>query len=522
MSGRDLIVGIDAGTSVTKVVAFDLDGKELAAAGRPNRYDELPGGGVEQDMARTWADTVAVLRELGETVPRLRERVLALAVTGQGDGTWLYDEEGEPTAPAWLWLDSRAAGIVREMGESGVRALAYRYTGCGMNACNQSAQLLWLKRNAPEVLARSATACHCKDWLYFKLTGERVTDVSEAAFTFGDYRTRAYAPEILAAMGLEAERRLLPEPVDGTRTTHPLSAAAAAATGLPEGLPVSLGFVDVVCTALGGGIYEPGRAIGCSIVGSTGMHMRFVADAAGVELAPEPAGYTMQFPVPGALAQMHSNMAATLNIDWVVDLARQAAALLGQEVDRRTALVALDARVLEARPAAALYHPYIHEAGERGPFLDANARASFTGLTTRVGFTDLVRSVYEGLALAARDCYSAMGHVPEEVRVAGGAARSKALKTILASVLGAPLRESHRQEAGAAGAAMMAAVAVGAFPDMAAAARRWVTPLLGDLVRPEPELARLYDRLFPLYLATRDAMPPLWAGLASFRNGDLP
>ncbi|MEK0081597.1 FGGY family carbohydrate kinase [Benzoatithermus flavus] len=520
MSRKDVIVGIDAGTSVTKVVAFDLDGNELAAVGRPNRYEELPGGGVEQDMARTWADTVAVLRELAEAVPGLRERAAALAVTGQGDGTWLYDEAGEPTAPAWLWLDSRAAGIVRELDRNGVRALAYRHTGCGMNACNQSAQLLWLKRHAPHVLARSATACHCKDWLYFKLTGQRVTDVSEAIFTFGDFRTRTYAPEILTAMGLEAERRLLPEPIDGTRTTHPLSAAASAATGLPAGLPVALGFVDVVCTALGGGIYEPGRAIGCSIVGSTGMHMRFLPDVAEVRLGREPAGYTMQFPVPGSVAQMHSNMAATLNIDWVVDLARQAAGLLGQEVDRRAALATLDARVLDAKPAATLYHPYIHEAGERGPFLDAAARASFTGLSTRVGFTDLVRSVYEGLAFAARDCYSAMGHVPEEVRVAGGAARSKALKTILASVLGAPLRESHRQEAGAAGAAMMAAVAVGVFPDMAAAASRWVTPLLGDLVRPEPELARLYDRLFPLYVATRTAMPPLWAELASLKNGD--
>ena len=129
---------------------------------------------------------------------------------------------------------------------------------------------------------------------------------------------------------------------------------------------------------------------------------------------------------------------------------------------------------------------------------------------------------HEGLGLAARDCYGAMGHVPEEVRVAGGAARSKALKTILASVLGAPVRESSRQEAGAAGAAMMAAVAVGIFPDMAATAAKWVTPLLGDLVRPDPKLGRLYDRLLPVYVATRTAMTPIWAELAGLRRGDHP
>ena len=515
---RELIVGIDAGTSVLKAVAFDLDGRELASSGRPNRYADLPGGGVEQDMARTWADAVAVLRELAEAVPDLRGRAIALAVTGQGDGTWLVGRDGEPVAPAWLWLDSRSASIVRELDRSGARARMYRHTGCGLNACNQSAHLIWLKRHAPELLARTAAACHCKDWLYLNLTGELVTDVSEGTFTFGDFRTRSYDEEVLAVLDLSAERRLLPPMIDGSRQTHALTEAAAATTGLPAGLPVALGYLDVLCAALGGGVYEPGRAIGCSIVGSTGMHIRFVADAMALQLGPEPSGYTMPFPVPGSVTQMQSNMAATLNIDWVVDRAREAAELLGHPFDRKTTLATLDARVLEGRPVATLYHPYIHEAGERGPFVDVNARAQFTGISTRTGFLDLVRSVYEGLAFAARDCYGAMGHVPDEIRLAGGAARSRSLKTILASALDAPVRESARQEAGAAGAAMMAAVAIGVFPDLGAATRRWVTPLLGDLVRPDPALAAVYARAFPTYVATRAAMPPLWEQLAALRS----
>jgi erythritol kinase len=216
---------------------------------------------------------------------------------------------------------------------------------------------------------------------------------------------------------------------------------------------------------------------------------------------------------------MQSNMAATLNIDWVVDRAREAAELLGHPFDRKTTLATLDARVLEAKPAAALYHPYIHDAGERGPFVDVNARAQFTGLSVQTSFLDLVRAVYEGLAFAARDCYGAMGHLPEEIRLAGGAARSKALKTILAATLDAPVRESSRQEAGAAGAAMMAAVAVGLFPDLAAATDRWVRPLLGDLVRPDPALAAIYAQAFSAYVATRMVMPPVWADLAAIRTG---
>ena len=225
----------------------------------------------------------------------------------------------------------------------------------------------------------------------------------------------------------------------------------------------------------------------------------------------------MPFPVPGSVTQMQSNMAATLNIDWIVACAREAAGVLGHEVGRRAALAALDARVLEARPAAALFHPYIHEAGERGPFVEASARAMFTGLSTRTGFVDLVRSVYEGLGLAARDCYQAMGHVPDEVRVAGGAARSRAFKTILASVLDVPIRDVAREESGAAGCAMMAAVAIGAERDMAAAVRTWVEPTLGDRIMPDPALTSAYDALFPLYQQTRQAMPPIWRGLAAHR-----
>jgi erythritol kinase len=515
---RDLILSIDAGTSVIKVLAFDLDGNEVGAAFRPNSYRTGAGGAVDQDMARTWRDTIAVLRDLTENNAGIGGRAAALAVTGQGDGTWLADKAGEPVAPAWLWLDSRAASLVEEKESSGVRRRMYQHTGCGLNACNQSSQLAWMERHTPEVLDRAATAQHCKDWLYLGLTGQRATDVTEGVFTFGDFRTRRYVPEILDWMEISKRRHLLPDLVDGTRTTHALTSSAAQETGLPSGLPVSLGSVDVACSSLGAGLYEPGRNVGCSIVGSTGMHMRFVPNASDVTLAPEPGGYTMAFPVDGAIAQMQSTMAATINIDWIVEIGRDAARALGHEIDRKEALKALDARVLDAIPNLEIYHPYILDAGERGPFTNANARAQFIGLTHQTSYVDLVRAVYDGLVLAARDCYAAMGSLPDEIRIAGGAARSKALKVLLASALGVPVRESAREESGAAGAAMMAAVAIGAIPDMATAVGKWVTPSLRGTVQPEAALKVRYDQLFPIYVKARQVMPPVWTDLAAARN----
>lgn len=96
---EEIIIGIDAGTSVIKSVAFSTRGEQLAVAAIANHYKTLKNGGVEQDMARTWKDAAQTLRDLADKIDNLNSRVIAIAVTGQGDGMWLIDKEGEPAAP---------------------------------------------------------------------------------------------------------------------------------------------------------------------------------------------------------------------------------------------------------------------------------------------------------------------------------------------------------------------------------------------------------------------------------------
>jgi erythritol kinase len=509
-----LLIGIDAGTSVIKSVAFTTDGEQIASAAIANTYKALPGGGAEQDMAQTWGDAAATLKQLTEKVPRLAERTIVVAVTGQGDGMWLVDKAGEPVAPAWLWLDARSAAIAEGFAKSPAHAGHYKRTGTGVNACQMSTQLAWMRRHRPDVLAGAETSFHCKDWLYFKLTGRRATDPSEANFTFGDYRRRAYAPYILDELGAGDAKRLLPEIVEGTESSDGLSPEAAKLTGLKAGTPVCLGYVDVVCTGLGGGLFDPDGKIGCTIVGSTGMHMRVAPNADAVRLNAEMSGYTMAFPVPGMYAQMQSNMASTLNIDWLLDIARGILNGVNIERSRGDLLDGLDQRVLAVPAASVLYHPFISQAGERGPFMEPSARAMFSGLDVTMGFDHLMRGVFEGLCYAARDCYAAMGDIPKEVRVTGGAARSAALRLMLASTLNASIRTVKREEAGAAGAAMMAAVQQGLFKNMQACAETWVDPLLGEATFPDGQLAKTYDLAFATYRQAREAMRPVWKSMA--------
>ncbi len=512
-----ILIGIDAGTSVIKAVAFSTHGEQLAVAAVPNNYVTLPDGGVEQDMARTWACTASTLQDLCNQIPNLSTRVIAIAVTGQGDGMWLVDKAGEPVAPAWLWLDARSASIVEEFTALAAYDDHYRRTGTGVNVCQMNVQLAWMQRHRPEVLARATTGFHCKDWLYFKLCGNRASDPSEANFTFGDYRSRTYKADILDVLGAGDAKRLLPPIVDGTMTSGALTTEAAALTGLRAGTPICLGYVDVLCTGLGGGLFDPSGQTGCTIVGSTGMHMRLQTKAADVKLNAERTGYTMVFPAPGMVAQIQSNMASTLNIDWLLDVARGILKDQGVEKSRRDLLDGMDEKLLAREPAKIMYHPYISKAGERGPFMEPAARAMFNGLDTTTDYHDMMRSVFEGLAFAARDCYLAMGPIPKEIRITGGAARSKTLRVILASVLNASIRSVSRDEAGAAGAAMIAAVQQKIFPDMTTCANIWVEPHLGAATEPDPHMTAIYDAKFPIYLAARKAMRPVWRGLGGAR-----
>ncbi len=516
MAHADILIGIDSGTSVVKAVAFDLRGTQIAAASVPNSYTMGADGMAVQSLARTWADCARALRDLGQKLPDLAQRTVALSVTAQGDGTWLVGKGNAPVGDAWLWLDARAAPTVDRLAAGPLNRARFEATGTGLNTCQQGSQMAHMDRFHPDLLNAAEVALHCKDWLYLNLTGVRATDPSEASFTFGNFRTRAYDDTVIAALGLTHRQTLLPEIIDGTRISHPLTAAAASETGLLAGTPVSLGFVDMVMTALGAGVYSNGAGAACSTVGSTGVHMRGTP-VAGVQLNAAGTGYVICMPVPGMVTQVQTNMAATLNIDWVLRMAADLMADLGKPT-RYTDLVPLiEGWLAASKPGALLYHPYISEAGERGPFVNANARAGFVGLSSASRYPDLLRAVVEGLGMAMRDCYAAMGPLPTELRLTGGAARSRGLRGVLAAAVGAPVRVSAREEAGAAAAAMMAAVAVGAYPDMDACIAEWVTPLLGAADAPDPVLTDTYNRLYPAYTSAAQALGPTWENLAALR-----
>jgi len=511
--GADLIVGIDAGTSVMKAVAFSISGRQLASASVRNSYHVGEGGAVTQSLDRTWADCVRALLLLKEKVERLAERTAAVAVTGQGDGTWLVGAGNRPVADAWLWLDARAAPTVEALSASPADRVRFEATGTGLNTCQQGSQMAHMQRHCRDLLDRSEVALHCKDWLYLNLTGVRATDPSEVSFTFGNFRTRQYDDSVLDALCLRQRRGLLPDVIEGTEITHALTAEAAAACGLKAGTPVALGYVDMAMTALGAGVRSDRTNAACSAIGSTGVHL-LAKPVEDVFLNSERTGYIIALPIPGIVTQVQTNMGATINLDWLLQVGADLLAEFGVDAGLGDMISRVDAWFAASKPGAMVYHPYISEAGERGPFVDARARANFSGLSSRHRFPDLVRAVIEGLGMATRDCYAAMGDLPGELRISGGAARSAALRNTLSAAVGAPVRVSAREEAGAAGASMMAAVAVGAYRSMDDCIADWVTPHLGAAEVPAVADVERMARLFAAYGEIRKGIAPAWSILA--------
>ncbi|MEM6987552.1 MAG: FGGY-family carbohydrate kinase [Pseudomonadota bacterium] len=514
---QDILIGVDAGTSLVKCVAFSVRGEVLSTASTPNDYLSVGEDCVEQDMHVTRDTVIATLARLVEQLGNDASLVKAVALTGQGDGMWLVDSAGEPVHNAWLWLDSRAASIASELENHADYARLFELTGTAVNASQTRSQMIWLDQYDPKLLDRAAISFHCKDYLYHVLTGERATDPGEALFTFGDYVEGRYSDEVLRILGLSHRAALLPPIVDGLASAAPVLASISAQTGLPPHTCINLAPVDVICSALGGGLYDQGSASAMTLLGTTGVHMRYCNDTREVRLPKDRTGYTIVFP-GGGCAQLQSNMSATMNIDWLLSLISDALGLVDQAPEDETILERLDALVGGAPAGSALYQPYISTAGERGPFFNADARAGFTGLDQHSGLAELARSVYEGICFAARDCYDDLGELPAEIRVTGGGAKSASLKQILASVMDRPVRSVERQESGAAGAAIIAAVQHNYYDSIDSCVKQWVAPHMGAQVLPDTGDSRVYQDLFPIYKVHRTALPPTWQQLANLRQ----
>lgn len=457
-------LGIDLGTTEAKAALVALDGR-LLGMGRAAYATEFgPDGRAEQDPRAWWAAVASSVRAIDTT----GVDVIALCAVGQGPTLAAVDADGEPVRPAITWQDRRIGG-----------------GGFGLLP-----RMAWLAREDPGAAARATWLLAAWDALGLWLSGA-------AAATLQGHESPLAQVELRAA-GVDPGR-VPPARAFGSRLGS-LRGAAALALGLRAGIPVIAGVNDGTASMLGAGLREPGDAVDTGgTSGGIGIYVDRPVEVEGLFLAPAPL--LGLWVVGGAMA------ATGAAIDW----------LRGPVLRDRltTDELFLAAAATEPGAEGLLFLPYL--AGERAPVFDEQARGAFVGLTLAHGHGHLARAVLEGAALALRhvaEPLAAAGAPVRELRLAGRSSPGDLWARIKADVLGVPVAIPSIADTAVLGAAILAAVGVGAVPDLASGIARMTA--VARRIAPDPAAHERYDGLFGIY---RDLYPVLQPSFGAISAG---
>ena len=498
---RDLVIAIDCSTTAAKAVVWTMQGRAVAE-GRASltTANPRPGWG-EQDPLDWWQ---SVVRAIDGAVRQIDgTRVAALSVTHQRETFACLGADGEALRPAMLWLDTRATNEIAAYGDAHV----HEVTGKPPNTATSWYKLLWLKRQEPQVLARTRWVVEVHGYLVHRMTGRWRTSLGSVdPMGLLDLRSCKLDENLLEQAGLQPGQ--IPELCLPGDVLGELRADVAALVGLTPGLPVVAGTGDGQAAGLGAGITAVGSAylnLGTGIVsGTSSAQYRW-----GREFR------TMTGAMPGTYMPETFIGGGTYNVSWFVDRFSDIGPQpFGLDVAAES-LLELAAAKIPAGSEGLLALPYL--SGALSPYWDSNARGLFIGLSPRHGKAHLYRAMLEGLAMEQRlsttGAERALGTPIERLRVMGGGSRSAMWCQIIADVLGRPLEVTREVETTCLGAGMLAAVGAGLHPGIAQAA----AAMSGTSHNYQPHAATrgTYDRFYEVY---RQLYPRLRETYAELRD----
>lgn len=488
-------LGIDLGTSEVKALLLDEQHHIIAQAGSPLSVSRPHPLWAEQDPDDWWRATEDAIARLRNSVPQAMPAVKAIGLSGQMHGAVLLDRDDRVLRPAILWNDGRSADACHalERAVPQLHAIAGNAAMPGFTA----PKLWWVREHEPRTFERVDCVLLPKDWLRLAMSGEHISDCSDASGTLWlDVAARSWSAVTLGACGLAESQ--MPRLVEGSEVGGHLRAEVAKAWGLTPGIPIAGGGGDNAASAVGIGAVESGQ--GFVSLGTSG-----VIFIAGDRFAPDAASGVHAFchALPQRWHRMSVMLSAASCLPW-------AAALIGASdpASLLTKAATLDGR---QRDRAPLFLPYL--SGERTPHRDANAQGVLFGLTHEHDSAALAYAVAEGVGFGLLDGLTALrvpgDAPPRSLSLVGGGARSAWWAQLLASILDTTFTVPAGAEAGGAlGAARLAWLAAGGRQNdvcLAPAVQRSLEPQRED----RDPLMRRYERFRRLY----PAMRPQFAGI---------
>lgn len=495
-----MFIGIDVGTSGTKVILLSPSGEILAKTTVEYPVASPRPLWSEQDPEDWWKAACSGIRHVLVSAGRTGAGVKAVSFSGQMVGLVALDARGRLIRPCILWNDQRSAEVTEELTATiGLDAIL-RETSNPLFATFVAPKIAWMRRHEPELYARIRHVLLPKDYLIYRLTGRLVTEASDASGTcVFNVRERRWSDFMLERMGIP--REWMPECVESEDAVGKVSAAAAGDCGLPAGTLVVAGGGDQPVQAVGSGIVHPGR---CSVtIGTSG-----VIFAQGDRHLEHPRGLLHSFchSVRGRWYLMGVMLSAGGSFQWLRDTLKETT-----DVDYDT----LSGKAAAAPPGSEglVFLPYL--TGERCPHDDPRARGGWIGLTRRHGIPHLARAVMEGITFGLNDSLRLMkdvGLTIESVTASGGAVKSALWRQMLADVFGVPVLTTNAAEGGAFGAALLAAAGAGAFRDVTEAADRLIR--VTGRTEPDPARGRVYAGLYDVYRELYPALRPSFRKLS--------
>ena len=423
--------------------------------------------------------------------------ISCVGFSGQMHGAVMLDDTGKVVRPALIWCDVRTNPQCRELTEK-IGAQQIIEATCNPALANFTlTKLMWVREHEPENWKRVRSIMLPKDYVRFRITGERAIDMADASGTLLlDVAHRVWSKLMLQAG--EIDERSLPALFESPDVCGKVSPEGAAALGLSAGTPVVAGAGDQAAGAVGMGIVAPGTV--SATIGTSG-----VVFAATDRPALEPGGrlHTFCHAIPGRWHVMGVTQAAGLSLRWFRD---QFGAGVDDGRDPYEHL-SDEAAKIPAGCQGLLWTPYLM--GERTPHLDPNARAALVGLTASHTRAHVIRSIMEGVAFSLRDTFTLFNEMKvavNKIRLGGGGARSPLWRQIQADVYGHEVEIVEAEEGAAYGAAILAGVGAGAWKSVDEACAAVVK--VATAVAPQPDAVKVmntsyiaYRRVYP---ATRE------------------
>jgi xylulokinase len=491
MSPKRYFLGIDVSTTGSKALLIDEAGAVAAVESSPHTLQTPKPLWSEQNPEEWWTASCASVRNALSNSGIGGESIAAVGLTGQMHGLVLLDGAGTVLRPAILWNDQRTGAQCDEIRARLGKERLIRITGNDALTGFTASKILWVQENEPEIFAKARHVLLPKDYIRYRLTGGYALDKADGSgTTLFELKNRDWSREVLAALNIPAD--WLPPTFEGPAITGNLTAAAAAATGLKAGTPVAAGGGDQSAQAVGVGAVEPG--IIALTLGTSGV---VFATTPSALVEPEGRLHAFCHAVPGMWHFMGVMLSAAGSLQWYRDT-------VAPEMEFDVLLK--EAESVPAGSEGLQFLPYL--SGERTPHPDPLARGAWIGLTLRHGRGHLTRAVLEGVSYGLKGGYelirnSGAGGV-RQVRISGGGAKSAFWRQILASVLETELVTVNTTEGAAYGAALLAGVGAGAWPDVPAACAK-VVKVTGS-ISPDSAQEAVYREGYPIY---RELYPAL-------------